>query len=51
MVDLLEFDEEWVELIIEAKNMGMQLGEVRDFLANGIKDEILGIDRVTKPSS
>ena len=31
MVNLLELDEEWVELIMEAKNMGMQYGEVRDF--------------------
>ena len=51
IVDLLEFDEEWVELIIEAKNMGMQPGEVRDFLANIIKEEILGIDELTKPRS
>ena len=49
MVDLLELDEEWVELIIEAKNMGMQLEEVRGFLANGMKDGLLGTDRVTKP--
>lgn len=31
-VELLELDEDWVELIIEAKNLGMQLEEVRVFL-------------------
>lgn len=44
MVDLLELDEEWIELIIEAKNMGMQREEVRGFLADGMKDELLGTD-------
>ncbi|SDN54171.1 anti-repressor SinI family protein [Bacillus sp. OK048] len=47
-VDLLELDEEWVELIIEAKNMGMQLEEVRRFFENGLKDEKVEKDRVTK---
>ena len=47
-VDLLELDEEWVELIIEAKNMGMQLEEVRGFFENGLKDEKVEKDRVTK---
>ncbi|WP_148347966.1 anti-repressor SinI family protein [Bacillus rubiinfantis] len=41
IVDLLEFDEEWVELIIEAKNMGMQLEEVRAFLEHKLKDDIV----------
>ncbi|WP_428910632.1 anti-repressor SinI family protein [Niallia sp. Krafla_26] len=50
-VDLLEIDEGWLQLIIEAKNIGLQLEDVRFFLANGKKDEILGIDVVTKPGS
>ncbi|WP_191274515.1 anti-repressor SinI family protein [Neobacillus kokaensis] len=39
MVDLLVLDEEWVGLIIEAKNMGMQLEEVRSFLEKIVKDD------------
>ncbi|MDR4888207.1 anti-repressor SinI family protein [Fredinandcohnia sp. QZ13] len=33
--DLVELDEEWVELIIEAKNMGMKLEDVLDFFKKG----------------
>ena len=47
MVDLLELDAEWVELIIEAKNMGMQLEEVRVFFETRKKDEIVGTDLVS----
>ncbi|EKN62901.1 anti-repressor SinI family protein [Schinkia azotoformans] len=34
----MDIDEEWVKLIIEAKNIGLKLEEVRDFLKNGMKD-------------
>ncbi len=44
MVDLLELDEEWVALIIEAKNIGLQFEEVRDFLANEIEVKMVGTD-------
>ena len=36
--DLMELDEEWVELIIEAKNIGMKPEDVMDFLENGMRD-------------
>lgn len=37
---LVELDGEWVELIIEAKNMGMKLEDVMDFLESRMKDGI-----------
>ncbi len=37
--NLVEIDDEWVKLIIEAKNMGLKLEDVREFLKNGMKDE------------
>ncbi len=42
--DLVELDKEWIELIIEAKNMGMTLRDVSDFLENGMND----VARATK---
>lgn len=36
--DLVELDKEWIELIIEAKNMGIKLKDVMDFLENRMKD-------------
>jgi DNA-binding transcriptional MerR regulator len=27
-----EFDEEWLELIVEARNLGIPFDEIRDFL-------------------
>ncbi|THE11040.1 DNA-binding anti-repressor SinI [Bacillus timonensis] len=34
----MELDGEWVELIIEAKNMGMKLEDVLDFFGKITKD-------------
>ncbi|WP_102273267.1 anti-repressor SinI family protein [Cytobacillus massiliigabonensis] len=37
-----EMDLEWLELIIEAKKMGIQKEEIRDFFMNcGVKEIIL----------
>ncbi|MFS0820687.1 anti-repressor SinI family protein [Bacillus sp. 1P02SD] len=36
--DLVELDGEWVELIIEAKNMGMKLEDVLAFFEKRMKD-------------
>lgn len=40
--DLSELDAEWVELIIEAKNIGMTRKDVMDFLENRMKDKARG---------
>ncbi|MEH7180530.1 anti-repressor SinI family protein [Neobacillus vireti] len=29
-----ELDKEWLELILEAKNLGISVDEIRDFLKN-----------------
>ena len=43
--DLVELDGEWVELIIEAKNMGLKLEEVMVFFENKMKEGEKGIEK------
>lgn len=39
---LEEIDQEWLQLILEAKNIGMVKEEIRDFLIqNGVKDILM----------
>ncbi|RFU64019.1 DNA-binding anti-repressor SinI [Peribacillus glennii] len=42
MPELLQLDEEWVELIVQAKEIGLNVEEIREFLqANTNKKEII----------
>jgi antagonist of SinR len=39
---LEEIDQEWLQLILEAKNIGMVKEEIREFLIqNGVKDMLM----------
>ncbi|MFB3170682.1 anti-repressor SinI family protein [Neobacillus sp. 179-C4.2 HS] len=34
LLDVKEVDKEWLELILEARNLGITVDEIKDFLKN-----------------
>lgn len=39
-VESVEFDTEWIQLILEAKNLGITKEEIQSFLKGKIRDKV-----------